>query len=268
MLRPPHKRYQTLFLYAFSGTHPALRDLPDPDFIGCWEEEDLTVLFFHRAKPNLSSWVEKNFGLSFELSAEVPFEEWGEGRRGLKPFRIGPLTFAPVWNPCPGALLYDPGVVFGSGTHPTTRMMLEALWELWKIKGPFQKVWDLGCGSGLLTLAATKLGAQVWAVDRNPLCVRLTRHNLSLNSLSAQVLEGDVRSFLPLKADLILANLYKGLLLDLLGLPSFQQANYYLLSGFNSTMEKELRSVLDKGPFGLLKRYHKEGWVCLMVKKI
>ena len=268
MLRPPHKRYHHLYLYAFSGTHPALRDLPDPDFIGCWEEEDLTVLFFHREKPELPSWVEKNFGLSFELSARVPFEEWGEGRQDLKPFRVGSLTFTPVWDPQPGALLYDPGVVFGSGRHPTTRLMLQALWELWNSEGPFHEVWDLGCGSGLLTLAAAKLGARVRAGGRNPLCVRLTRHNLSLNHLHAEVNEGDIREFLPLEADLVLANLYKGLLLDLLGLPSFQRARYYLLSGFNTTMEKEIRRALEAGPFKILKRYQKEGWVCLAIRKI
>ncbi len=266
MLKPPYERYEILYLYAFSGTHPALHTFPDPDFIGCWEEEDLTVLFFHREKPGLPERIENEFGLSFELSARVPYAEWGEGRC-LEPFTIGPFTFAPVWKRLPGALLYDPGVVFGSGNHPTTRLMLEALWEIWQKAGPFETVYDLGCGSGLLSLMASRLGARVVAVDRNPLCVTLTRHNLALNRLEGEVIEADLRSLLPLEGGLVLANLYKGLLVELLGLPSFLKADYYILSGFTPSMEEELRATLSGGPLKILDRREKEGWVCLVLQK-
>ncbi len=266
MLKPPYDRYETLYLYAFSGTHPALRNLSDPDFIGCWEEEDLTVLFFHREKPALPERIKREFGLDFELSARVPYNEWGEGR-DLEPFTIGPFTFAPVWQGSPGALIYDPGVVFGSGNHPTTRLMLEALWELWQKAGPFERIYDLGCGSGLLSLLASRLGARVLAVDRNPLCVSLTRHNLALNRLEGEVLEADLRTLLPLEGGLVLANLYKGLLVELLGLPSFLKAEYYILSGFTSSMEGELRAVLAGGPLRIMARREKEGWVCLTLAR-
>ncbi|WP_168719556.1 50S ribosomal protein L11 methyltransferase [Thermosulfurimonas marina] len=263
MLRPPHKRYHLLHLYAFSGTHPALRDFPDPDFIGCWEEEDLTVLFFHREKPGLAERICRDYGLTFELSATVPYADWGEGRR-LRPFRVGPLVLAPVWEEGPADLYYDPGVVFGSGAHPTTQLMLSALWDFAQSRGlSGRRVVDLGCGSGLLTLVAARLGAQVLAVDRNPLCVALARKNLSLNGLSAEVREADLRSLLPFSADLVLANLYKGLLLDLLGLPSFRTASYYLLSGFTSSMEAEIQEVAKAAGLALDYRSEKEGWVCL-----
>ncbi|RUM88081.1 MAG: hypothetical protein DSZ24_04675 [Thermodesulfatator sp.] len=263
MLRPPYNRYHLLHLYAFSGTHPALREFPDPDFIGCWEEEDLTVLFFHREKPGLPERVTRDYGLSFELSATVPYQDWGEGRR-LRCLKVGTLVLAPVWEEAPATLRYDPGVVFGSGAHPTTQLMLQALWDWGEREGlAGRRVVDLGCGSGLLTLLAAYLGARVLAVDRNPLCVSLTRKNLALNGLSAEVLEADLRSLLPLSADLVLANLYKGLLLDLLGLPSFQTASYYLLSGFVSSMEAEIREVAEARGLVLDYRQEKEGWVCL-----
>jgi len=263
MLRPPHKRYHLLHLYAFSGTHPALRDLPDPDFIGCWEEDDLTVLFFHREKPGLPERVSRDYGLTFELSATVPYEDWGEGRR-VRSLRVGPLTLAPIWEDLPADLRYDPGVVFGSGAHPTTRLMLSALWDFARAEGlSGKRVVDLGCGSGLLSLVAARLGARVLAVDRNPLCVALTRRNLSLNGLSAEVREADLLRLLPLEADLVLANLYKGLLLDLLGLPSFRTAGYYLLSGFTTSMEAEVREVAGAAGLALDYRKEKEGWVCL-----
>ncbi|MBX6422478.1 50S ribosomal protein L11 methyltransferase [Thermosulfurimonas sp. F29] len=266
MLRPPYERYEILYLYAFSGTHPDLRNFSDPDFIGCWVEEDLTVLFFHREKSGLPEMIERRFGLIFELSARVPYREWGEGR-DLSPFSVGPFIFAPVWKKIPGALIYDPGVVFGSGSHPTTRLMLETLWEVWSQEGPFHRIYDLGCGSGLLTLFAARLGARVTAVDRNPLCVELTRHNLKLNGLAAEVIEGDLRKLLPFQGGLVLANLYKGLLAELLGLPSFLKADYYILSGFNTSMEVELREIIAGGRLKIIDRREREGWVCLSLKK-
>ncbi|HIE33458.1 MAG TPA: methyltransferase domain-containing protein [Thermodesulfobacteriaceae bacterium] len=265
MLRPPYKRYETLYLYAFSGCHPDLRVLPDPDFIGCWEEDGLSVLFFHREKDGLPEKISQFYGLKFELSAAVPYEEWGEGRR-LTPFRVGPLSLAPVWEEGSYDLRFDPGVVFGSGGHPTTRLMLELLWELWEKAGPFTQVLDLGCGSGLLTLLAAKLGAMVTAVDRNPLCVALTKKNLEINGLSAEVLEEDVRKVIGRPVDLVLANLYKGLLLELLGLPSFQTSRYYLISGFVISMESELREAILGAGFEIEDRKEEEGWVCILLR--
>ncbi len=265
MLRPPYQRYETLYLYAFEGTHPELHHLPDPDFIGCWEEDDLSVLFFHREKPHLPSQIERLYGLKFELSARIPYEEWGEGRH-LQSLQIGPYRLSPVWQAREGDLRFDPGVVFGSGDHPTTRLMLEAFWELWQHSGPFKKVLDLGCGSGILTLLAAALGAQVVAVDRNPLCVSLTRHNLKLNGLSGQVYQCDVRQVLGIPVDILLANLYKGLLLDLLGLPSFRQARYYLISGFTVSMEAELGTAIKGAGFIIKERREKEGWLCLVLE--
>ena len=149
MLKPPYDRYETLYLYAFSGTHPALRNLSDPDFIGCWEEEDLTVLFFHREKPALPERIKREFGLDFELSARVPYTEWGEGR-DLEPFTIGPFTFAPVWQGSPGALIYDPGVVFGSGLRARSSRPISGLSFPWRegwcwptfTRGSWWSFWD------------------------------------------------------------------------------------------------------------------------------
>ena len=265
MLKPPYKKYETLYLYAFSGTHPDLRTLKDPDFIGCWEEEDLTVLFFHRPKEALCQEIPSRYDLKFELSAAVPFSSWGEGR-DLSPFKIGPFWWAPVWEKGPYDLYYDPGVVFGSGKHPTTQMMLEGLWRLWQTRGPLARVLDLGCGSGLLSLLAAKLGVQIKAVDRNPLCVALTRHNLKLNGLEGEVQEKEILEILGEPADLILANLYKGLLLDLLGLPSFQNYPLYLISGFTVTMEEEIQGAVRTAGLRIEERQEKEGWVCLLLK--
>ncbi len=261
MLRGKYKRYQKLYLYAVDQKSPLLHQIDDEAFIGCWEEEDFAVLFFHAPRDRLVTELLASIGLRLEEKAAVDFEEWGEGRR-IKPFRIGPLVFAPEWEAQEGDLAFDPGVVFGSGTHPTTRLCLEGLYSLWREKGPFQRIADLGCGSGLVSLLAAKLGAEVMALDINPMCVALTLKNLRQNQLTekAFVFQKDVRQALPLKADVIVANLFKGLLLELFGLPSFWQSRYYLFTGFVPSMEEELKTALF--PYAqLLRREEREGWV-------
>ena len=244
MLRGPHRRYRDLYLYSLNRQHPALHQIEDEDFIGCWEEDGLAILFFHRDKKDLVHDLAQKLGLEVEDTARVSYDEWGEGRK-VGPLKIGPVTLRPVWDEGPG-LSFDPGIVFGSGNHPTTKLSLEWIYRLWEKHGPFRKAADLGCGAGLLSLLLAHLGAEVLAVDYNPLCVALTEKNLALNQLSsrARVIRADVRQVLPLEAELVVANLFKGLLLDLFGLPSFWRAKHYLFSGFSPSMEAELKKAL------------------------
>lgn len=107
------------------------------------------------------------------------------------------LLILPAWLPCPPEhaerrlIAMDPGSAFGTGSHPTTRLCLEALERLAAVK-PEElaglRVADLGCGSGVLGLAALRLGAaSVVAVDTDSLAVRATADNAALNVLTAQV---------------------------------------------------------------------------------
>jgi len=260
MLRGKHRRYEKLYLYSLNRKHPELHHIADEDFIGCWEEDGLAILFFHRPKREFVEGLAQSLGLHIEDEAEVSYDEWGEGRR-VGPLKIGPVTLRPVWQEGEG-LCFDPGVVFGSGNHPTTQLCLSWIYRLWHEFGPFKKAADLGCGAGLLSLLLTALGAEVLAVDFNPMCVALTEKNLKLNQLQhrARVVHDDVRRVLPLEVELVVANLFKGLLLDLFGLPSFWTAKHYLLSGFSPSMEDELKAAL--WPRVKLKgREEKDGWV-------
>ena len=107
------------------------------------------------------------------------------------------LLILPAWLPCPPEhaerrlIAMDPGSAFGTGSHPTTRLCLEAL-ELLAAVNPEglagMRVADLGCGSGVLGLAALRLGAaSVAAVDTDSLAVRATTDNAALNGLTPQV---------------------------------------------------------------------------------
>jgi ribosomal protein L11 methyltransferase len=133
------------------------------------------------------------------------------------------LLILPAWLPCPPEhaerrlIAMDPGSAFGTGSHPTTRLCLEAL-ELLAAMTPEGlaglRVADLGCGSGVLGLAALRLGAaSVAAVDTDSLAVRATTDNAGLNGLTPQVRVqlGSVEALAELlegqPADLLLCNI-------------------------------------------------------------
>ncbi|MCP9822632.1 50S ribosomal protein L11 methyltransferase [Cyanobium sp. L1E-Cus] len=133
------------------------------------------------------------------------------------------LLILPAWLPCPPEhaerklIAMDPGSAFGTGSHPTTRLCLEAL-ELLAAMTPEGlaglRVADLGCGSGVLGLAALRLGAaSVAAVDTDSLAVQATADNAALNGLTPQVRGqlGSVEALAELlegqPADLLLCNI-------------------------------------------------------------
>jgi ribosomal protein L11 methyltransferase len=117
---------------------------------------------------------------------------WDEGwKRFHHPVRIGPLWVGPPWEePEPGALavVVDPGRAFGTGAHPTTRLCLELLVAL----DPASFL-DLGCGSGVLAVAAARLGfSPVVAVDADEAALEATRANAAANGVLVDVRRGDV----------------------------------------------------------------------------
>jgi ribosomal protein L11 methyltransferase len=119
--------------------------------------------------------------------AETVCEDWAERwRRFHRPARIGPLWVGPPWeSPPPDALavVIDPGRAFGTGAHPTTRLCLELLLDL-----PRGSVLDVGCGSGVLAIAAARLGfAPVVAVDVDPTAVETSAANAAANGATVDV---------------------------------------------------------------------------------
>jgi ribosomal protein L11 methyltransferase len=123
-----------------------------------------------------------------------------------RPVRIGRLWIGPPWESPPpdaSAVTIDPGRAFGTGAHPTTRLCLELLLELER-----GSVVDLGCGSGVLAIAAVKLGfGPVVAVDADTAAVEAARTNAAANGVSLEVREADVFIGTVPDADAALANI-------------------------------------------------------------
>ncbi len=141
-------------------------------------------------------------------------DDWGERWKAFhQPVEVGPLRVRPPWAPArdDADVVIDPGQAFGTGGHATTRLCLELLLEL-EARGPLV---DLGCGSGVLAIAAAKLGwSPVLALDFDPLAVQATRDNARLNEVGPEVRRLDLRHEPAPHAGTVVANLLRPLLLE------------------------------------------------------
>lgn len=155
-------------------------------------------------------------------AAPVPAVDWvARFREGFSAFDAAGFRIVPEWDgdarsaPAARRLVVDPGRAFGTGTHETTRLCLALLAER-AASRPLGRVADVGCGSGILAVAARKLGAaHVVALDHDPEATAAARRHARLNAVDLDVVQGDGgRALAPGRFDLVLANLMAPLLLE------------------------------------------------------
>ncbi len=195
-----------------AGDVPVLE--PAPGETPLWPENTLTALFDSSCELHmLASRLEKDHSLTTPPRIEtLRDQDWTRvWMDDFHPLRCGNrLWICPSWEtplePDAVNLILDPGLAFGTGTHPTTALCLEWL----DASPPTDKlVLDYGCGSGILGLAALKLGARhVWAVDIDPQALSATEDNAARNQISQESLDVAKPDELPaLSFDLIIANI-------------------------------------------------------------
>lgn len=159
-------------------------------------------------------------GALVDVTTEELAEDWEQRWREFhRPLVIDRrLTVRPPWEPAGDTeldLVIDPGRAFGTGAHATTRLCLELLLELPVHEAGFV---DLGCGSGILAIAAARLGFDpVVALDLDPAAVEATLENARRNEVAVEVRRFDLRSEQVPAADTVAANLLAPLLLDWAG---------------------------------------------------
>lgn len=142
-----------------------------------------------------------------DVSAQRVEAGWADRWREFhRPVRVGGLWIGPPWEPAPGdekVVVIDPGRAFGTGAHPTTRACIELLAGLER-----GAVLDAGCGSGVVAVAAVRLGFDpVSAVDLDPVAVEIARDTACRNGAQVDVRRADVlRDELP-RADVVVANI-------------------------------------------------------------
>jgi ribosomal protein L11 methyltransferase len=202
--------------------------------------------------------------------------QWMDGWKAhYAPQRIGRLLIVPTWLDEPSsegevALRLDPGMAFGTGLHPTTRGCLTLLQDLAPMPS---RLLDVGCGSGVLSLAALRLGAErAVCLDTDPIAVEATRANAAANSLADRV---EVRlGTLPLQPPgapfpLLLANLVATVLVDL-AVPlsnHVQLGGTLLASGIIEPRVGEVTDALAAAGFVERSRQHDGEWISLRLER-
>ncbi len=162
----------------------------------------------------------------------------------------------------------DPGIAFGTGLHPTTQLCLIALEELIQ---PGQRVLDMGTGTGILAIAAARLGAsEIVAVDNDPNAVVATRHNAHNNQV-----EGRIRAVHGSLAetsgsyDLVLANILAPVLLAMIadGLTNrVKRTGALVLSGILEEQAQEVRAALERAGMTRIEQRQSGDWVALIAR--
>ncbi|MBU4262840.1 MAG: 50S ribosomal protein L11 methyltransferase [Proteobacteria bacterium] len=267
MLRPPYQSYDRLYVYHLDKAE--ISTIDDPDLIGIWIEDETAVLFFHRAKDSLVAELCSRHECKVVYQADLDYCDWEAGQF-ISSFTVGGITVSPVWEKGPADIRLDPSVIFGSGFHPTTRACLETvITYLQSPEAAIKTMLDLGTGTGLLSIAAARFGAEkITAVDNNPLACEVARANCRLNGVDdrIEVTERDLRKDKPQTNgyNLVVANLYRGLLEQLIQTPSFWEGDIYILSGFIQSMEADLLAELPARQIRFLDRKQNDRW-CIWV---
>jgi ribosomal protein L11 methyltransferase len=203
-------------------------------------------------------------GVPVRVRGEPVADDWADRwKRFHEPVLVGGRVFVrPPWiEPRPGTLevAIDPGRAFGTGAHPTTRLSLELLLEL-EAGGSFA---DLGCGSGVLALAAARLGfAPVAAVDNELAALEATRANAVANGVRLDRVERlDLRERRPPGADTTAANLTRPLLLRLAVLME-ERPRALIVSGLLDGEADEVAAAF--APLRERRRLSSQGWSALL----
>ena len=191
----------------------------------------------------------------------------------------GRLLIVPEWMDAEPegrtVLRLDPGIAFGTGSHATTRMCLEALEG---VAGPGKRVLDLGCGSGILGIAALLLGCErVQGCDVDPKSPEAAVRNAALNDIGEDryaAITGDVladegmRRRLGTGYEIVLANIVADVIVSLSAfVRRFMAENgVFICSGIIDDRRAEVEGALRRSGFEVLRRYHEDEWSCYLCK--
>jgi len=210
----------------------------------------------------------------------VPERDWVEAfKQHCRSVRVGSIVIKPTWRPWPDPALpaqrddiiieLDPGMAFGTGTHPTTRLCLAALDGLVR---PGSRIVDLGCGSGILSIAAARLGAGgIAAVDCDWIAIRATCANAVLNAVADHLRVICADSLLPLSPawDLVLANITPPVVAReaAAACQLLRCGGAYVCSGIPVERQPEVERALSAAGFAAIEAEALEGWACLTARK-
>ena len=218
--------------------------------------------------------LEKNFAMLYRISyKELEEKDWAEAWKAFfEPLKIGQkIVVKPTWRkykaePEDIILELDPGMAFGTGTHPTTALCVRLI-EAYIKKGDW--FLDIGTGSGILMIAAAKLGAGfVCGLDKNEMAVKIAAENLQLNGIAPQrfsVKESNLVAGVEERYDLVAANILTQVIYNLLeDIDKILNDNaIFICSGILEENANLVLARMKTMGFDILDLHVKEQWVAI-----
>ena len=207
------------------------------------------------------------------VTEEVSERDWANNwKQYFKPTPVGKrLLILPEWETAENlqgriVLKIDPGAAFGTGTHATTRLCLQALEQALQ---PGDAVLDMGCGSGILSIGAMLLGAgRVTGVDIDPLAVKTAQENGRKNGLyppEYTMVQGDLAQQVDRAFDICVANIVADVIIRLSkdAAALIRDGGTWIMSGIIEPRAQEVRDAARQAGFEIMTQAQQDGWVCL-----
>lgn len=235
----------------------------------------------------LSLWLEQDAKL---MEVSIPEAQWhlideedwaANWKQHWHPTEIGDrFIIYPAWETVPEnsdklILRLDPGAAFGTGTHPTTQLCLESLEMRLGQNAENQTIADVGCGSGILSLGASLLGAKkVYAVDTDALAIKTCRSNCQLNEIERNnliVTDGSVDELIESGEifDGIICNILAETIIELF--PQFDllthEKSWAILSGVLLTQADQIADVVEREGWTVAALWKRKEWCCFNIRR-
>lgn len=264
-----------LYIYCLDGLFPRDSEVElGGCFLGNWEEGTSSFLFFSEpAEDLIQRVVTEDKGLRLIDSYSFPYHEWLGAQ--FERLNIEEFEICPPWEQAGAVdggsvrILLNPGVVFGSGLHPTTRDCLRGLSWVWKRDRP-RTILDLGTGTGVLAVAAVSMGVErAVALDVNPLCVKTARSNVELNRLESRIetICASAERAMDREGDLVTANLHFDVIRRLLDSEAFFARRWIVFSGLMRSQVRAVKERLSRRGLRIAHEWdHDMVWYTLVVR--
>lgn len=200
-------------------------------------------------------------------------ENWKEFYHSVQVTRY--LTIVPEWEDYQNKrsdeqlIVLDPGLAFGTGTHPTTQLCIQALETI--LRGD-EVILDVGTGSGVLTIASSLLGAkEIYAYDLDEMAVQAAKNNIALNDLTTEITvkENNLLKDVTIEADVVVANILAGIVMELIpdAMKVLKPGGFFVSSGIITEQQEQVLGALEAEGFKLVQINQMKDWIVIVAQK-